>query len=91
MTATGRGPSACGHWDGAQHRRCGVVPARLYLTGPRCARHTPSALAGVAEPPPGYCAPARCYCGGCPARPADTAPEASAADDAPAADPGRST
>ena len=39
---------------------------RLYAGGWRCPSHTPSALAGQAEPGQDrYCAPARCYCGGC--------------------------
>lgn len=46
---------------------CGQTPARPYLTGPRCAAHTPAALAGKPEPGDGYCAPLRCHCGACPA------------------------
>jgi len=44
---------------------CGTTPARPYLTGPRCAAHTPAALAGKPEPGAGYCAPLRCYCTFC--------------------------
>lgn len=44
--------------------RCGAVPAKPYIQGPRCPQHTPAALAGQPEPGEGaYCAPARCYCG----------------------------
>ncbi|WP_157255040.1 hypothetical protein [Nonomuraea typhae] len=46
---------------------CGATPTRPYPCGPRCAAHTPAALAGRPEPSGGYCAPARCYCGTCPA------------------------
>ena len=58
----------CGHYSRTDGRS-GATPTRLYLQGPRCKDHTPSALAGEPEPPPGYCAPARCYCGesSCPA------------------------
>ncbi|MGP3914358.1 hypothetical protein [Nonomuraea sp. 10N515B] len=54
----------CTHWFGAAGTRCGATPARPYAQGPRCAEHTPAALAGKPEPGQGaYCAPARCYCG----------------------------
>jgi hypothetical protein len=52
---------------------CGAADTRLYAEGPRCGAHTPSALVG--RPEPGsrrYCAPARCYCGGCPSWTPDT-------------------
>ncbi|MFC4122075.1 SLOG family protein [Nonomuraea zeae] len=42
--------------------RCGATPTRLYAQGRLCADHSPSALAGQAEPAGGYCAPARHYC-----------------------------
>ena len=46
---------------------CGATPSRLYPVGPRCAAHTPSALAGQPEPGAGrYCPPALCWCGQCP-------------------------
>ncbi|MDF5755801.1 SLOG family protein [Spongiactinospora sp. TRM90649] len=44
---------------------CGAHPARLYIQGPRCAAHTPAAIAG--EPEPGqraYCSP-MCRCTAC--------------------------
>ena len=48
---------------------CGATPARLYLTGLRCATHTPAALAGQPEPGAGrYCPPGLCWCGHCPPR-----------------------
>ncbi|WP_433330067.1 hypothetical protein [Spirillospora sp. CA-294931] len=64
-----RSQSGCVHFIGAQARTCGAVPTQLYIQGPRCAAHTPSKIAGVLEPPPGACAPLRCYCGrpSCPA------------------------
>jgi hypothetical protein len=52
------------------HGGCGASPARLYLSGRRCAQHTPAALAGRAEPGAArYCPPRVCWCGTCP--PAD--------------------
>ena len=46
---------------------CGATPTRLYPAVPRCAAHTPSALAGRPEPGAGrYCPPALCWCGHCP-------------------------
>lgn len=46
---------------------CGATPARLYPAGPRCAAHTPAALAGRSEPGAGrYCPAALCWCGHCP-------------------------
>lgn len=65
----------CAHWIGAEQRRCGARPARLYLPGHRCPAHTPAALAGKPEPSGQYCAPNRCLCGhpNCPTRtPRDT-------------------
>jgi hypothetical protein len=48
---------------------CEATPTRLYLVGPRCAAHTPAALAGQPEPGAGrYCPPAVCWCGQCPPR-----------------------
>lgn len=35
----------CAHWDGTSGE-CGAVPTRRYLSGHRCAEHTPAALAG---------------------------------------------
>lgn len=44
----------CGHWIGAESRYCregdGV---RRYVTGLRCPAHTPNALRGLPEIPPG--------------------------------------
>ena len=44
----------CRHWIGAERRYCregdGV---RLYITGHRCPVHTPRALRGLPEIPPG--------------------------------------
>jgi hypothetical protein len=49
------------------HPGCAASPARRYLTGWRCAQHTPAALAGLPEPGTGrYCPPALCWCGHCP-------------------------
>lgn len=46
---------------------CGSSDVRLYAGGWRCPAHTPAARAGMPEPDVArYCAPARCYCGGCP-------------------------
>lgn len=47
---------------------CGAADVRLYAGGFRCPAHTPAALTGQPEPDSArYCAPARCYCGRCPA------------------------
>jgi hypothetical protein len=40
----------CGFWVDAAY--CGAAPARPYLPGPRCADHTPAAVAGRPEPTP---------------------------------------
>jgi hypothetical protein len=44
----------CTHWVGAEHRHCregnGI---RRYVTGLRCPAHTPNALQGKPEIPPG--------------------------------------
>ncbi|MFD8687804.1 hypothetical protein [Streptomyces sp. NPDC059651] len=51
MTET---PPECRHWIGDARRYCRAVDAvRPYLTGPRCPLHTPAALGGRAESPPG--------------------------------------
>lgn len=79
LTATGqiaaRYARPCGHYSAALAAVCGQVLARAYIQGPRCHQHTPSAIAGVPEPPPGRCAPGRCYCrtAGCPAFEAERA------------------
>jgi hypothetical protein len=41
--------TACTHYDDAAGE-CGVTPTRAFLQGPRCATHTPAALAGRGEP-----------------------------------------
>lgn len=44
----------CQHWIGAENRRCrSGDQVDQYLTGWRCARHTPAAIAGRPEPQPG--------------------------------------
>ena len=59
------GTLACGYYAGAGP--CGATPARPYPAGPRCAAHTPAALAGQPEPDRGrYCPPGICWCGRCP-------------------------
>jgi hypothetical protein len=65
-TATARHRPCSWHGPGGT---CGTTPTRLYMTGPRCAAHTPAALAGLPEPGTGrYCPPALCWCGTCPPR-----------------------
>jgi hypothetical protein len=52
----------CGHGGS-----CGRPDTRPYACGPRCPDHTPAQLLGRPEPDTArYCAPDRCYCGGCP-------------------------
>ncbi|MFI1535490.1 hypothetical protein [Streptomyces anandii] len=47
-------PPVCGHWIGPERRYCLAEEAlRPYLTGLRCPLHTPAALAGRLETPPG--------------------------------------
>jgi hypothetical protein len=49
----------CGHWVGADGRHCGSADqVRHYLTGHRCPLHTPRALQGLPEIPPGPGMPA---------------------------------
>ncbi|UBU10009.1 DUF2493 domain-containing protein [Nonomuraea gerenzanensis] len=55
-------PQPCGFFAHGDRRRCGTHPARLYANGWRCASHSPSVLAGRAEPQGGSCAPGRHYC-----------------------------
>lgn len=44
----------CEHWIGAEHRHCKATDdVRFFLTGLRCPAHTPRALAGLPEIPPG--------------------------------------
>jgi len=41
----------CGHWNGSEHRHTDGV--RPYPIGHRCPQHTPRALQGLPETPPG--------------------------------------
>lgn len=44
----------CRHWIGAEHRYCREADGvRLYIPGNRCPAHTPNALKGLPEIPPG--------------------------------------
>ncbi|WP_432041450.1 hypothetical protein [Streptomyces cadmiisoli] len=44
----------CAHWIGAERRHCcSTDNVRPYLTGLRCPAHTPNALRGLPEVPPG--------------------------------------
>lgn len=44
----------CDHWIGAERRHCKSVDGvRHYLPGYRCPDHTPRALQGLPEIPPG--------------------------------------
>lgn len=44
----------CGHWIGAERRHCREADGvRRYVTGFRCPAHTPNALQGKPEIPPG--------------------------------------
>lgn len=44
----------CRHWIGAESRHCREVDGvRRYLPGLRCPAHTPNALRGLPEVPPG--------------------------------------
>lgn len=44
----------CTHWIGAERRHCKEVDGvRRYLPGNRCPDHTPNALKGLPEVPPG--------------------------------------
>lgn len=47
-------PGVCSHWIGPEGRYClNTVGARYYITGHRCPLHTPAALQGKPETPPG--------------------------------------
>lgn len=47
-------PKACAHWIGAEQRHCGATEGvRPYVTGLCCPAHTPRALQGLDEIPPG--------------------------------------
>ncbi|PAK25813.1 hypothetical protein CJD44_14400 [Streptomyces sp. alain-838] len=44
----------CRHWIGAENRYCKEADGvRRYLPGLRCPEHTPNALKGLPEIPPG--------------------------------------
>ncbi|MFD4524864.1 hypothetical protein ACFWP7_13250 [Streptomyces sp. NPDC058470] len=44
----------CRHWIGPERRHCKEIDGvRLYVTGHRCPTHTPAALQGKPETPPG--------------------------------------
>lgn len=44
----------CAHWIGAERRHCRSGDSvRLYVTGHYCPAHTPNALRGLPEIPPG--------------------------------------
>jgi hypothetical protein len=44
----------CGHWIGAEQRHCDSADhVRHFLPGHRCQIHTPNALKGLPEVPPG--------------------------------------
>lgn len=52
----------CGHWIGTEHRHCGTTrDVRPYLTGPCCPAHTPNAIKGLPEVPPGPGLPATAW------------------------------
>lgn len=49
----------CEHWIGAERRYCGAgAGVRPFLTGLCCPLHTPNALRGLPEAPPGPGMPA---------------------------------
>lgn len=55
----GGGPESCTHWVGAETRYCHATEAvRRYVVGYRCPAHTPNALRGLPEAPPGPGIPA---------------------------------
>ncbi|MFF9758606.1 hypothetical protein ACF1G4_03395 [Streptomyces caelestis] len=52
----------CTHWIGAEQHHCRKADGvRQYLTGPRCPAHTPRALLGLPENPPGPGMPATAW------------------------------
>lgn len=52
-------PPVCTHWVGAEQRHCHATDdVRPFLQGPRCPAHTPRALQGLPEIPPGPGMPA---------------------------------
>ncbi|MEU5595704.1 hypothetical protein [Streptomyces sp. NPDC020298] len=51
---TSREPRACDYWVGVEQRHCHATEGvRLFLPGLRCPAHTPRALQGLDEIPPG--------------------------------------
>ncbi|GAB2731529.1 hypothetical protein [Streptomyces bullii] len=52
----------CTHWIGVERRHCHATDdVREYLTGLRCPAHTPNALKGLPEVPPGPGMPASAW------------------------------
>lgn len=52
----------CAHWIGAEARHCATTDGvRPYLTGLCCPLHTPNALRGLDEAPPGPGMPAAAW------------------------------
>ncbi|GFH38875.1 hypothetical protein [Streptomyces pacificus] len=50
----GRPARQCTHWIGLESRHCGATDGvRPYIPGYRCPAHTPNALQGKPETPPG--------------------------------------
>lgn len=47
----------CDHWIGDEGRYCGAPNARRYVNSTACPLHTPNALRGLPEAPPGPGAP----------------------------------
>lgn len=48
----------CGHWIGVEGRHCKEADGvRLFIVGDRCPAHSPNALKGLPEAPPGPGAP----------------------------------
>ncbi|CAL9348718.1 hypothetical protein SUDANB1_00417 [Streptomyces sp. enrichment culture] len=59
---TSRTPAVCGHWIGGEQRHCHTADqVRRYLPGLRCPTHTPNALKGLPEIPPGPGMPAAAW------------------------------
>lgn len=52
-------PKICAHWIGGEQRHCHATEGvRQYIPGFRCPLHTPRALRGLPEFPPGPGIPA---------------------------------
>ncbi|WP_033307384.1 hypothetical protein RFN58_07105 [Streptomyces iakyrus] len=59
---TSRIPAVCGHWVGGERRYCHAADqVRHFLPGHRCPQHTPRALQGLPEVPPGPGMPAAAW------------------------------